>query len=65
MTPTKSIKTDILTPETTEYPASDGTEFKYSSHIPIMILLRFTSTVLIKLVAVTSNKTDVFALNFT
>ena len=60
------MKPDTLAPKSAENPASDGTKFKYSSHIPIPIILRFiTSAVLIKLVAVTSNITDVFSLNFT
>ena len=64
MKSTKSKKPDTLAPETAENPASDDTKFKFLSHIPIVILLRFISTILIDLVAVTSNITDVFALNF-
>ena len=65
MKPTKRRKPDTLAPETAENPASDGTKFNFLSHVPIVILLRFTSAVLIKLVAVTSNITDVFVLTFT
>ena len=61
----KSIKTDLLAIETTENSGSDDTKIRFLSRLVIMILLGLTPAVLIKLVAVTSNITDVFALNFT
>ena len=59
-----SVKNDIFAPETVNAAASDDTNFMFVLDVTALVVVWRISVVLIKIVAATSNLTDVLGSHF-